>query len=811
MHWYTKVIRNLGLLGLVLALACSGQPPLEQAKSLQSERQYEQSLAPLRRALDANPDDPQANRLFGETLLALNRPALAVWPLRRAYELMGNDREVGISLGYALHAAYSPGDAIAVADQLLAEHPDDVQLRVLRSEALRADQREEDALPDLEFLIEQEPDQIKFRADRISVLIAANRLDEADEGFDEAMELARRLFEERESGQETDPVEMNLCMGAAVFAQERGEMEKARERYESCLERSPNHLSVVQQAALFFDSVKESQRASQIVKDAAQAHPESMEFGALWAGRLFALGQAQRAEEVLLETRGSDPGPRDLATLLEFYLASEQYTKASATLEEVMEVMEEAGMPAWTPKQRFAYVDLLIEGGQSDLARAELETLESPYRELIEGKLLLQAGNPKEALEQLGWALEQWPDLITARLLAGQAAEQLGDFDRAIEEYQAGVRQKKGTSETALPLARLHMAAGEYGKAHFVVGQMLRSQTQEAEAFRILLDLASTSGNREGWVSAIQRWNQVPGHAVAIRLEQAADLSRRLGPSEAAGWIDQAGLDFSLPAAASLLMAWLEYSVEAGETESARERLEAELARAPQSPSLHEAQALLWARMGASPDDQRRALERAAELGADRPEAWLALGGIREFSGDTDAALEAYERATAYDPDSAVGRWERFELLSKLHGKASAQARAELEALLRAKPTDVQVNLALLRMLTERENPDLDRALVLARAAHRFRGGPEASVSLAQVHGLRGEPRRMLAVTTEGVARWPGVPSLHLWHGRALMRLGRNSEARTAFEKASGFENFPRREEALGHIRDLGQAPPGPG
>jgi len=71
---------------VLLALACGGdaEKRLGEIRNRHETGQYAATLEPLRELLQASPDDPELNHLYGSALLALGQPDLAIWSLRKA-------------------------------------------------------------------------------------------------------------------------------------------------------------------------------------------------------------------------------------------------------------------------------------------------------------------------------------------------------------------------------------------------------------------------------------------------------------------------------------------------------------------------------------------------------------------------------------------------------------------------------------------------------------------------------------------------------------------------------------------------------
>ena len=81
------------------------------------------------------------------------------------------------------------------------------------------------------------------------------------------------------------------------------------------------------------------------------------------------------------------------------------------------------------------------------------------------GRIQLVRGNAKEALAAFDEGIANWPNNAGARYLAGAAALQLGDFERAIVEFRESVRVDVTATDAARSLARLYFERGDYEQA----------------------------------------------------------------------------------------------------------------------------------------------------------------------------------------------------------------------------------------------------------------------------------------------------------------------------------------------------------
>ena len=80
--------------------------------------------------------------------------------------------------------------------------------------------------------------------------------------------------------------------------------------------------------------------------------------------------------------------------------------------------------------------------------------------EVIRARVAQERSQPAEALEHFDETFRLWPDNPWARYHSALAAETLGDFDRASDDYRYAIRISPGATDARVRLARIHQAEG---------------------------------------------------------------------------------------------------------------------------------------------------------------------------------------------------------------------------------------------------------------------------------------------------------------------------------------------------------------
>ena len=727
--------------GFVLAVLFLGAwigctDPLEDVRGLHAQGRYADSIDSLRELVASRPDDPEVHFLYGVALGRTGNPDFAVWSLRKASLDPDWKLRAGLELAAGAVTAQNWANAIEATDEVLEIEPDNVRALLLRGEA-RIGQKgaPERALVDLDRALELDPSNLGIQTLRAEALIRAHREEEAAAVIEALVE---------EGGEKSlDPAVLGrLCVTRALFASERSLLDKdealfdeAEVLFEECLERFPTHGLVLDQAASFFDARGKPERGTEALREALEKMPHALNFRSRLSSRLLGAGDRDGAEQVLREgLEFEDPVLRAgvWAALTNYYLSLDDIDQAADAYEESMALVADP-----SPLAVLTLADLLARAGRHERALEVAERLENDsQRALIEARVLLDQGRPADALARLEDALLAWPNNAGARYYAARAAEQIGDFDRAIEEYRQSIRSDAKLTEAGLRLAMLSLAAGVPQDAWMAATHHFTAHPNDPEGMTFLVRLAGRiqPGNRLQTLLTQLRRTPMWSRALAVQVEA---IAARHGPEAAVERIRAArGFDLTRPHDADLLRALVNALIAAERIDEAREAVEAALAAHDDSADFHEIHARVLEGEDASAEKILAAYERSVELDPKQFRALEALGRIAQERGDTGAALAYYDRATAASitrPSAARRAAQLVEDASRLE-----EAETRWEEFLREHPWDARAAIALATLRLDRE-ADLDRSLELAQRAVRFRGGPAAKSLLAQVYEQRGE------------------------------------------------------------------------
>jgi tetratricopeptide (TPR) repeat protein len=723
----SRAFRAVLLAVAAAVLSGCGAPSLEDVRRLQDEDgNFSASVEPLQQLLEKNPDDREVNYRYGIALAATGQPELAKWSLRKAMESEEWFERSADALARALLETGDYDESAQVCGRLLERKPDDVPTLLVRADAyIRSRRNYEGALADAGRVLEIEPDNVDALIPRVVALLALERVDEAGE----ALEQLEGLYRDDSLKMHGSP---GFCAARATFAKEKGENDAAAERYDACLELFPEFAPLVQDAVEFFAALGRDEHAQEILERAVEASPTDGNLRLALAMRFHSQGETERAKEVMragtrdLESRTDIAG--GWAALGSFLLELGDYQEAADAFTRARELD-----PTGNPDVLFASADAAVVAGRYDEALRLAEQMSVPaHRQLVQGRVALSRREPRKALDHFAEGIRLWPDNAFARYYAAVAAEQLGDFDRAIEEYRYAMRIDPQATDAYLRLARLHAAAGRDSYAITALTFVPGGRPREYEAWllemRILARIGQPPKSPEQPAEGVAREHWSAGVAAVAR-----GISDRDGPAAAVDYLRRAKpVDFADPAHADISEVWIESLAASGRAGEAAAKIEAALAGHSDVAVLHALRGEALQLAGGDPERARAAYDKALELDSAEPRALRGRADLAAAQGANDEALALYDRALAADPDSIAAARSAAKVLSAAGREGEAEER--LATLLREHPYDAETALALAELYAARDaSPAETRAL--ARRAVLFKGGPKAKAFLQKLRG----------------------------------------------------------------------------
>jgi Tfp pilus assembly protein PilF len=521
-----------------------------------------------------------------------------------------------------------------------------------------------------------------------------------------------------------------LCMARAEFAKEKGEAKLAEERYEACLERFPSEPLVQSGVIDFFDGIGRPERSEAILERALELAPQASAYRIALATRLAAAGKKDEAETLL--RAGTEVASPALAA--EAWLLVGSFNVDYGDLDDAIAAFARARQleTSENPQLLLVYADALAMAKRFDEAEELVEQMKVPAHQLVvRGRIELERGNPAAALKLFDEGMRLWPNNAVARYCAAIAAERLGDFARAVDEYRYAMRIDVTETDAYLRLARLQVASGHYeaalvtlefgpgGRPEEVAAGLLEMRIRarlgkEAQMPRWILEMLGRPENRGTAVAAL-------GEGVRERSGQKAALkAMKAVPS----------LDLSDPIQVEALAAIVEDLAATGKAKEGLALVDAGLRKHPDAAAFLAVRGRALQLSGAPVASVRESFERALALDAKNGRALVGLARVETDTGSKDAALALYDRAVAGDANDRTAAREAASVLVALGRSGEAEQR--LAALLLEHPYDAAAARALAELRLARGAKD-ERTLELARNAVAFRGGAEAEALLERI------------------------------------------------------------------------------
>lgn len=675
--------------------------------------------------MDRDGENPEVLYLYGVALSSTGQVTQAVWPLRRAMESAEWYQPAALHLAQLALATTDWDMAIAILDEMLEADPDNARTMVMRAYA-RAQSRQdyEGALVDADAVLAIDPENSDALVLRGVALLGLEKIDEAGE----AIEAAAAHKDEVGLGLAGSP---RFCAVRATFAKEKKEFDTAEEIFEQCLEEFPTDFLVADEAVQFFDARGRPDRSLEIIRAAFEAAPMVRSYRLSLVYRLGAAREHEEAERLMIEaTEVEQPEAAAAAfgDLARYYFQREMLTEAIAAFEEALARVPEPG-----PEFLFTYADTLVAAGRFDDAVALTERMTVlAHRELVLGRVALEQGDPETALRHFTEGQRLWPNNAVSRYFSALAAEQLGDFDRAIEEFRYSIRTDASATDARLRLAKLYAAIGDDEQAVHVIRHDADDTPKPGSLPSTLyeLELLSRLGRAQQLPPRLLTAMRPPEVWPSALAAMARGVRAHRGPAAAANMVLQADrLDLTHPANTPALWSLVEDQIALGQRGNAVGRVQAALRAHPEASDFHALRAFVLESAEGDAAEANASWKRAVELDPTNARALRGLAASQAGAGAPDEALALYARAA--DADAADVEALRASAAILAQAGRVAEAEQALERLLEREPYDGAASLELAKLMLERGAAADDSEVVLQlRRAERFGFADEANALL---------------------------------------------------------------------------------
>jgi tetratricopeptide (TPR) repeat protein len=812
------------LLAAVIGLACPGgiESRLGEIRALQESGRFDESVELLREILVKTPYQPEANYLLGIAFVRTGQPNLAIWPLRKAILSEELATEAGAVLAAALVSAGNFEEAIAAAREVVEKDPSRADAWTSRAQAHIQLRDLSSALEALDGARAGDPDDVAALLLRAGVLAGLERLDDARAAFLDLqgraegignVPLAARgctavgslhLREDQPEhpqprGPRNDtPSEPHVALRPegrtgrlpALVASPRAEA-----TFRACFAQFPGQRLPVEALTDYLLALRRLDDGLAVWREAAARAPQSLDMRVGLANQLWIMDRRDEAKQSLREATQEIAGPEAWEELAELHRLHGEYEDATRALGGAF------GSGGDQELLRFKRASLVAAAGNLDDAEALVESFDHPaYRNLLRGQILLARGEPRLALEAFDAGLANWPDNAVARAMAGRAARQLGDPERALAEYRESVRADARATDAGLAAAQLAYALGRYDEAAAFASDHLRSHPYQGPAVYRVAARAALAAKMDGTAHAIlEMLARQPGGSVHALVERAWAARTRAGPAAEAGVLKGSGLDLALAENEPALRALVGARIAEGRANDALARVDRAVAKRPENADLLALRGRVLLELDR--DAQARIAFETALAQEEKHSGALAGLGLLVFrAGDAEQAFDYLDRATRANPDDEDAAFRTAQIL--MASGRSAEAEVKLRELLLRAPGHADAANDLAWLLAQRRE-DLDFALALAERAATQVTAAHNRDTLAFVQLQRGDPDAAMQTLEEALEVYPRDATLRYRLGLALLARGDEEGARTAIRESLAAGSFPEAEAARSLLAQL--------
>jgi tetratricopeptide (TPR) repeat protein len=762
---------------------------MAEVRALQDVGQFTASIEELREILAVAPDLPEATYRLGIALVQTGEPSRAVWALEKASESDEYAIPASLLLASAHFSAQNFEATVDAADRVLELDPERLAALRMRAKGNLGAGRLDEAMRDTERLLETYPDDYSVHVLYATLLADLDRTEEAKTAHDRVKELAL--------ASEDLSISHRGCLAPAMFARDDLEdMDKAEADFADCVERFPTNGFVASEAMKFYDRIGKPEKSTEVIRKAVEQAPENLSLRSHLSTRLRNHGEVEAAEQVLLEAVESFRSAGAWNLLAGFYRQEGESAKALEAIEKVAEL---AG--GGTDQLRFTQADVLIDLGELDRAEEIASSLEEPiYAILLRGRIALEHGDAKAALEFFDQGIRAWPNNAGARYLACRAARALGDRDRAISECREAVRVDNSATPAAELLARIHFEHGDYAEAIRYGRVATKRRGAKLDGIYVVAARALTElGKYDEARVTLGSLSRMGGQKSLVIIELARVESAESGPAAAVRTIEESGLDLGDLQNANLLRVYADHRIAEGKEELALERIAAAVARHPSEAAYHEMRGLVLTRMDRD-QEARSAFEKSAELDPENAGAYAGLATLVARGSEFERAVKLFDKAAGLAPDTGSYAYSAAQL-SLVAGNAD-EAEKRLRDVVSRFPGHAGARNDLAWILAEK-GEELDWALALAEDAQRMDPSPDVLDTLGWVHFKRGEMSAAVGVLEQAVEARADSPSIRYRLGIALNKAGDPARAREMLEEAIAAGSFPEAADARRELAQL--------
>lgn len=766
-------------LGASLLLACASdeerlQEHLAQGDSYREEEKYAEAIIEYKNVLKIDPNNAQAHFGLADAFLRTSRLRQGYWELREAVRLDPSNAAARLQYGHLSRLAGELEEALAQADAVIEIDPDRPAAYLLRGQSLDGLKRYDEAQISYEEAVE------RFPEDPAPLLLLANfHLRQGDP------ELAEPLFRKLT---EVEP-SFNSWAALAGFLARENRDEEAEAAYRKAQELADEEQVSISHRVLasFYYARERFDEAESVLQAALDKRPGDLDLIYVLARFYAARGESDRADAMIEEaTRAQPDDVRPYLVLSAYRGRQNDLPGALAAAEQALDVDPES-RPAKLRK-----AELLLDIGYRNDDTAKIaqgrsivnavlsKDPSSPEALFVRAKTHLAEAAPAEAITDLRRAIDLKPDWAEAHYMLGSALFVQRDLNAARVEVARALEIDGQMVEARKILARIHAALGDHELAVEAADKVLEQQEDRTTRLLVAQSLVRLGRNDE----AKEILESIPAG------EQSGETLYALGRIQviegdavkARDYFERANA--ALPHQADILDALLQLDLRERRAEESLNRISAAVEAQPEASKLKHLQGLTYLVLGRG-SDAENAFRRAIELDPNALAAYQSLAQYLARSGRREEVLATYEKAAAQRPDAA-GLQLVMGSLYEAYGDTD-KAVEHYEKAIAIDPNLAPAKNNMAYILAESET-NLDRALDLAQEAKRLLpDNGHVADTLGWVLYKKGVPQAALGYLKEAESLFrPDDPNLGVVRHHLALAYEANGEperAREALEK----------------------------
>jgi len=716
---------------------------LLEGRLLRAEGKFARAAETLCKAVERAPRSPVAHFELGLTHKALAARGEALACFEEAARLAPESPTFQRELAQAAFASERYQQALDAAQKVLARHPDDWAMLRVAGRALSAIGRHDDALKQFQRGAAKAKDPEPFLFDLAALHLALGRHYEA------LRALAK--IPDAEKSWRVHAIRAQVYAASARRKDAEGQLLEACKLARDAL---PPH----EMLASLYRRQGNEEKATAVLRAFADAHPGSSEAQLALAHHLRRSGNLQ---EALAAARRA--------------LEAEPHNLAAAHL----------------------LVGLLVRAGKAhealEAARGAAASLPGDLRAaLLVPRVLLATGKTDEALSSLGELSARYENEPAVAFLLGRAHAQHKALAAAINQFRKAVGLRPGWLAARYALATACFQARRFDEAIAECERMRRL----SPGFRGARFLSAAShARKEDYAAAVAEYRAAePEDPTPTYYLGLANLYAHSGRHEEAERALRRALQLA-PDSRTVVFALVSQLDAVGKCHEA----EAQLRKLPPNDPFTVALLARHYQLAGRADDAERAYARLVRLAGETPSAHILRGDFLLATARYRQAADEYRRALQLGEQTA-----RASLARALTAAGDLEeAKAQVKALLRDKPSDARAYLEKARLLLT-EATRRPRQAIMQECRSAAQKALELDPKLCEAHvvladlDLLEEPQRRLAPLAQlkrALAIRPDYLPARLRLARIHLDLRNASEARKEARRVLAAQ--PRNAEAL--------------